>query len=304
MRIKKAVFPVAGLGTRFLPATKANPKEMMPIVDKPLIQFAVEEALEAGITDLIFVTSSSKRAIEDHFDHNFELEITLQQRNEHALLEILDKILPKGVSCVYVRQPKPLGLGHAILCAKNIIGQDPFAVLLADDLIEHAQTGPKRGQGCLQQMVERFIEVQSTIVGVQKIAKEDCDKYGIVGFRTPMNDVFSEVHTIVEKPGKLHAPSQFGVVGRYILTNSIIACLEKLSPGKNAEIQLTDAIAGLLNIESVFSLEFTGRRFDCGSKLGYLQAIVAYGCNHAEVGRQFREHLASFAAIPDVLDVQ
>ena len=285
LKIKKAIFPVAGMGTRFLPATKANPKEMMPVIDKPLIQYAVEEAIQAGITELIFVTNSSKRAIEDHFDANFELETKLKSQGKDELLSMVQNILPIGVSCVYIRQPEALGLGHAILCAKHLIGNDPFAVLLADDLIDSSIESP-----CLEQMNVEFREVQSSIVAVEKIDLNDSTKYGMVGTEKSFSG-FGKINAIVEKPKMELAPSNLGVVGRYILMPEIFNILEVIKPGANGEIQLTDAIAILIAQQSVYGLEFNGTRYDCGSKLGYLQAIVSYGLKHEEVAAEFKEYL-------------
>ncbi len=287
--IKKAVFPVAGMGVRFLPATKANPKEMMPVVDKPLIQYAVEEAIAAGVKEMIFVTSSTKRSIEDHFDSSFELEEKLKKQGKDELLEIVHNILPKGISCVYIRQNAPLGLGHAILCAKRIVDNEPFAVLLADDLIEGTT------DACLKQMIEQFEAVQSSIVGIQKIKPEDSEKYGIVGFNENIKALseLEKISRIVEKPKLANAPSSFGVVGRYVLTPTIFSLLEKVQPDKSGEIQLTDAISQLLEKESVYAYQFKGTRFDCGSKFGYLQAIVSFGLKHKEVGDRFKEYLAT-----------
>lgn len=283
---RKAVFPVAGIGTRFLPATKANPKEMMPVVDKPLIQYAVEEAVRAGITELIFVTSSSKRAIEDHFDSNFELEEKLKLQGKEHLLAIVQSILPSGISCVYIRQPEALGLGHAILCAKSLIGEEPFAVLLADDLIAVKENT------CLEQMTVKFSEVQKSIVAVERIALKDSSNYGIVGV-LPDYHKFGKIHKIIEKPMPVNAPSRLGVVGRYILTSEIFTKLDTIQPGAFGEIQLTDAISALLEQQSVYALEFEGKRYDCGNKLGYLQAIVAYGLKHPEVSVEFKEYLSA-----------
>jgi UTP--glucose-1-phosphate uridylyltransferase len=287
MRVTKALFPVAGLGTRFLPATKANPKEMMPIVDKPLIQYAVEEAVAAGITELIFVTSSSKRAIEDHFDSNYELESSLMERGKHALLEIVRGILPEGVSCAYIRQKSPQGLGHAVLCAKQLVMNEPFAVLLADDLID----GGKKS--CLRQMVEVFEQSQSSVIAVEKISPSETFKYGIVdiGGKT---DYVADIQAIVEKPKPDKAPSDLGVVGRYILTPRIFALLETTTEGSGGEIQLTDAIAKLLQEERVQALQFTGKRYDCGSKLGYLEATIAYALKHPELADDFKLCLQGF----------
>lgn len=283
--INKAIFPVAGMGTRFLPATKANPKEMLPIVDKPLIQYAVEEAVACGITELIFVTSSSKRAIEDHFDSNFELESKLSANGKQELLNIVRGILPKGVSCAYIRQPEALGLGHAVLCAKPIIGDEPFAVLLADDLIE----GEK--QNCLQQMVEVFQQTLESVIAVQQIPQEETHKYGIIdGENSPTSNVI-KLKSIVEKPANHEAPSNLGVVGRYILTPTIFNFLENTPAGRSGEIQLTDAIDRLLTQQAVRALRFRGRRYDCGSKLGYLEATVAYALKHTELADEFKRYL-------------
>jgi UTP--glucose-1-phosphate uridylyltransferase len=281
MKVTKAVFPVAGLGTRFLPATKANPKEMMPIVDKPLIQYAVEEAVAAGITELIFVTNSSKRAIEDHFDSNFELESSLLERGKFELLEIVRDILPENVSCAYIRQKWPQGLGHAVLCAKQLVSNEPFAVLLADDLIDG------KGSSCLQQMMNVFAETQNSVIAVQNIPIAETKKYGVVdvgGVEAALAKIFS----IVEKPQPEMAPSTLGVVGRYILTPNIFNYLETTAHGSGGEIQLTDAIAKLLAAETVYALQFKGKRYDCGSKLGYLEAIIAYALKHPELAADFR----------------
>lgn len=289
MKITKAIFPVAGLGTRFLPATKANPKEMMPIVDKPLIQYAVEDALAAGITELIFVTSSSKRAIEDHFDSNFELESNLLERGKHDLLDIVQGILPPGVSCAYIRQKSPQGLGHAVLCAKQLLSNEPFAVLLADDLIDGGN------QSCLQQMIDVFEQTQSSIVAVEKIAKEDSSKYGVIDAEVTDKHM-TTIRGIIEKPEPAKAPSNLGVVGRYILTPAIFDLLEHTAQGSGGEIQLTDAIAKLLKIETVSALQFKGKRYDCGSKLGYLEATMAYALKHPEVSTDFQQLIREFAA--------
>ena len=283
--IKKAVFPVAGLGTRFLPATKANPKEMMPVVDKPLIQYAVEEAINAGIQELIFVTSSSKRAIEDHFDSNFELETKLRVEGKNEWLDIVRGVVPDGVSCVYIRQSEALGLGHAILCAKRVVGNEPFAVLLADDLISS-----HNHISCLKQMVLKFNTISTSMVAVETIAPEDSSKYGVVGVSSDYKD-FGKINQIVEKPKPEAAPSHLAVVGRYILMPEIFAALEQGTPGANGEIQLTDAISALLAYQSVYAFAFSGKRYDCGSKLGYLQAIVAYGLKHPEVAKEFQQYL-------------
>lgn len=281
--IKKAVFPVAGLGTRFLPATKANPKEMLPIVDKPLIQYAAEEAISAGVTELIFVTSYAKRSIEDHFDSNFELEYNLEQKGRYELLALVKDILPKGVNCVYVRQKTPLGLGHAVLCAKDIVGNEPFAVLLADDLIDGG------AQTCLERMVEKYQKTNSSIIALQNIAREETRKYGIV--QTQVDEHGMRIQSIIEKPEPKDAPSTLAAVGRYILTPRIFYLLETIGRGANNEIQLTDAISRLLLEEKVYGHTLVGKRYDCGSKLGYLKACVEFGLKHHEIGERFRTYL-------------
>ncbi|HED16164.1 MAG TPA: UTP--glucose-1-phosphate uridylyltransferase GalU [Gammaproteobacteria bacterium] len=282
--IKKAVFPVAGLGTRFLPATKANPKEMLPIVDKPLIQYAAEEAIAAGVTELIFVTSSSKRAIEDHFDKNYEMETELERKGKKHLLEIVRSVVPPEVSCVYVRQPEALGLGHAVLCAKSVVGNESFAVILADDLIDGG------GISCMEQMVSTFEYNRCSVLGVEEVPKEDTGKYGIVA-SDPITDGLNRVSAIVEKPNPEEAPSNLAVVGRYILTPRIFNLLEKTQRGAGGEIQLTDAIAALLKEEQVLAYQFKGDRYDCGSKLGYLKATVEYALQHPELAEEFRAYL-------------
>jgi len=282
-KINKAIFPVAGLGTRFLPATKANPKEMLPIVDKPLIQYAVEEAVRSGITELIFVTNSSKRAIEDHFDSNFELEATLREQGKNDLLDIVKGILPDGVSCAYIRQKSPQGLGHAVLCAKQLVMNEPFAVLLADDLIDGTN------QPCLKQMIDKFTEMQASIIAVEKILASETKKYGIVDVTS--EEILTLIRGIVEKPEPNRAPSNLGVVGRYILTPRIFTLLENTSSGSNGEIQLTDAIATLLLEEKAYAYQFQGKRYDCGSKLGYLEATVAYALKHPELAADFKRSL-------------
>lgn len=287
--IKKAVFPVAGLGTRFLPATKANPKEMLPIVDKPLIQYAVEEAISAGCTEMIFVTSSSKRAIEDHFDSNFELESKLAEQKKHELLSIVRNILPKGISCAYIRQPEALGLGHAVLCARPLINDEPFAVLLADDLIfDHGTT-------CLSQMVGLFNEHHHSVLALEKVASEQTQNYGIAALDCDLEDVdFAKVIQLVEKPKPSEAPSNWSVVGRYIFTASIFNYLETTTRGKSGEIQLTDAIAAMLQDQAVHAISMPGSRFDCGSKLGYLEATIAYALQHPELKDNFKELLRRY----------
>lgn len=284
MKITKAIFPVAGLGTRFLPATKANPKEMLPIVDKPLIQYAVEEAIAAGITELIFVTSSSKRAIEDHFDSNFELEATLSERGKSELLDIVRGILPDGVSCAYIRQKYPLGLGHAVLCARQLVVNEPFAVLLADDLIDGGD------RPCLKQMVEQYELTQSSVVAVQQIQASQTRKYGIVDTLN-RESASMQLKGIVEKPAPEQAPSDLAVVGRYILTPRIFDLLAETNVGSGGEIQLTDGIAKILNEEKVYAYQFSGKRYDCGNKLGYLQATIAYALKHPELAEDFKQSL-------------
>ncbi|MDX2219524.1 MAG: UTP--glucose-1-phosphate uridylyltransferase GalU [Burkholderiales bacterium] len=283
-KVTKAVFPVAGLGTRFLPATKASPKEMLPIVDKPLIQYAVEEAAAAGITEMIFVTGRGKRTIEDHFDKAYELEAELSAKGKHKLLAEVRDMLPAGVQYVYVRQAEALGLGHAVLCARHLVGDEPFAVILADDLVD-AKTP------VMQQMVKLYEKRKSSILGVQNVRREETSQYGIVS-AAPIAARLSEISGIVEKPKPEKAPSTLGVVGRYILTPRIFAHLEKLSAGVGKEIQLTDGIAALLEEETIYAYEFEGTRYDCGSKLGYLKATLAYGMKHPEVGAEFSAFLA------------
>lgn len=285
VHIRKAVFPVAGLGTRFLPATKANPKEMLTIVDKPLIQYAAEEAIAAGVEELIFVTSSSKRAIEDHFDKNFEMETELERKGKTALLELVRNVVPKGVSCVYVRQPEALGLGHAVLCAKPVVGDEPFAVILADDLIDGGSDSP-----CMAQMAAAFGYNRCSVLGVEEVPHEDTEKYGIVQ-SDAVTEGLSRVSSIVEKPKPDDAPTNLAVVGRYILTPRIFELLEKIPKGAGGEVQLTDAIAALLREEQVLAYEFKGERYDCGSKLGYLKAQVEYALQHNELSGEFLAYL-------------
>lgn len=284
MKITKAVFPVAGMGVRFLPATKANPKEMLPIVDKPLIQYAVEEAAAAGIQDLIFVTSSTKRAIEDHFDSNYELESKLAEKGKDELLTLVHEVLPRGTRCIYIRQPEALGLGHAVLCAQPVIGNEPFAVLLADDLID----GDK--QGCLAQMLAAYDGGESSVVAVEQIPESQTHQYGIVALETTPLPL-AQLNGIVEKPSPIEAPSHFGVVGRYILQPRIFDYLQNGHIGAGGEIQLTDAIAQLLKEQRVYAFQFEGKRYDCGSKLGYLEATIGYALKHNEVGEQFKKLL-------------
>jgi len=280
-RIDVAVFPVAGRGTRFLPATKASPKEMLPIVDKPLIQYAVEEALKAGARRLVFITGSSKRAIEDHFDTDAELEGLLLKQGKSDLLKTLHSVLPSYASCIYIRQPAPLGLGHAVLCAKPAVGNAPFFVHLADDLIDAPEA-------CLKQMAQRFTD--GSIVAVQTVPKDQTDKYGIVKSGERRGDLL-RVERIVEKPKPAQAPSNLAVVGRYLLTPRLFKHLEKIGEGAGGEIQLTDGIARLMADEPVYAYKFAGKRYDCGSKLGYLQANVEYALAHPELSKSFRGYL-------------
>jgi UTP--glucose-1-phosphate uridylyltransferase len=282
-KVTKAVFPVAGMGTRFLPATKASPKEMMPIVDKPLIQYAVEEAVAAGITDMIFVTGRSKRAIEDHFDKAYELETELEARGKTEMLEFVRNMLPKNINCIYIRQAEALGLGHAVLCAKPAVNDEPFAVLLADDLLDG--TPP-----VMKQMVDTFNYYHCSVLGVQDVPREDTRSYGIVAAR-PLAERVEQISAIVEKPKPEEAPSTLAVVGRYVLTSRIFHHLENVKPGSGGEIQLTDGIASLMREQQILAYRYVGTRYDCGSKLGYLQATVELGMRHPEVGAEFAQYL-------------
>jgi UTP--glucose-1-phosphate uridylyltransferase len=284
-KLRKAVFPVAGLGSRFLPATKASPKEMLPVVDKPLIQYAVEEAAAAGITDMIFVTGRNKRAIEDHFDKAYELETELERKGKDVLLDQVRSVLPEGVRCIYIRQAEPLGLGHAVLCAQPIVGDEPFAVLLADDLMDSQPPA-------LARMAQVFEREGSSLLGVEEVPRDQTQSYGIVTIDRMQGDL-ARIHSIVEKPRPADAPSNLGVIGRYVLTPRIFDMLGAVRPGAGGEIQLTDAIAALLGHERVFAVRLPGRRYDCGSKLGYLQASVEFGLRHAEIGRDFERYLKS-----------
>ena len=283
-KITKAVFPVAGLGTRFLPATKASPKEMLPIVDKPLIQYAAEEAIAAGATELIFITGRNKRSIPDHFDKSYELEAELEASSKTKMLDAVRSILPKGITCVYIRQAEALGLGHAVLCAKRVVGNEPFSVILADDLIDG-------NPPVLQQMAELYEQQQSSILGVEDVLPAETASYGIVD-ATVISANVSQLKGIVEKPQPKDAPSTLAVVGRYILTPRIFDCLENIKPGKGGEIQLTDAIAALMEYEKVLAYRFKGKRYDCGSKLGYVKANVEYAMRHPEIGPDFNKFLA------------
>jgi len=283
-KIKKAVFPVAGLGTRFLPATKASPKEMLPVVDKPLIQYAVEEAVAAGMDQMIFITGRSKRAIADHFDKAFELEHELEAKGKEELLNIVRSIVPDHVSCIYLRQAEALGLGHAVLCALPVVGNEPFAVILADDLIDGGD------RPCLAQMVQVYEYQGRSVLGVERVPQEETNKYGVVK-ASQLEDHVYKVESIVEKPSPDKAPSNLAVVGRYILTPRIFEKLQSTQKGAGGEIQLTDAIAALLNEEQVLAYEFEGKRYDCGSKIGYLEATVEYALKHPELSDEFRAYL-------------
>jgi UTP--glucose-1-phosphate uridylyltransferase len=286
--IRKAVFPVAGLGTRFLPATKASPKETLPVVDKPLIQYAAEEAEDAGVDQLVFITGRNKRSIEDHFDKAYELEMELQAAGKEKLLDIVQNILPSTVKCIYLRQAEALGLGHAVLCAKPVVGNEPFAVLLADDLIRC------EAAGVVEQMAGMYERHGCSILSVMEVAPEETDKYGIVETR-PCPDGELRIVSIIEKPAPRDAPSNLAVVGRYLLTPRIFDKLEQTRAGSGGEIQLTDAIAALLADEPVIAYPFQGKRYDCGSKLGYLQATVEYGLAHPELGADFADYLKRLA---------
>ncbi len=283
-KIRKAVFPVAGFGSRFLPATKASPKEMLPIVDKPLIQYAVEEAVAAGLTEMVFITGRHKRAIEDHFDKAYEIETELVARGKTELLESIRSIIPKHVTCIYIRQPDQLGLGHAVLCARSVIQDEPFAVILADDLIDSKTPA-------LAQMTAAYEKTGASLLGVQEVPREQTRQYGIVK-TTPVDARMERIISIVEKPRPEDAPSNLAVIGRYILSPKIFSFLEQGKPGAGGEIQLTDAIAALLRDDTVLAYRFEGTRYDCGTKLGYLQATVALGLKHPEVGAAFAEYLA------------
>jgi len=282
-KITKAVFPVAGLGTRFLPAAKASPKEMLPIVDKPLMQYAAEEAIAAGATELIFITGRNKRSIPDHFDKSYELEAELEARGKTEILDTLRGILPKGVSCIYIRQSEALGLGHAVLCAKPVVGDQPFAVILADDLVDG-------NPPAMKQMVDVYAEYGSSILGVEDVLPSETASYGIVDASKIATDIL-QLKGIVEKPKPADAPSTLAVIGRYILTPKIFDCLENVQPGKGGEIQLTDGIAALMQYEKVLAYRFKGTRYDCGSKLGYMKANVEFAMRHPEIGGEFLDYL-------------
>jgi UTP--glucose-1-phosphate uridylyltransferase len=289
-KIKKAVFPVAGLGSRFLPATKAQPKEMLPIVDKPLIHYAVEEAVAAGITEMVFITGRNKRAIEDHFDKAYELESELEAAGKKKLLEIVQNVVPKNVNCIFIRQSEPLGLGHAVLCARPVVGEEPFAILLADDFMD-TDPGVKP---VLAQMTEIYEREGMSMLAVQEVPKSDTRQYGIVS-ATPYQPDLERINAIVEKPSPEEAPSTLAVVGRYVLNSRIFHYLENIPRGAGGEIQLTDGIAKLMQAESVLAYRYQGQRYDCGSKLGYLKAMVAMGLKHPETGPAFSEYLQEMA---------
>jgi UTP--glucose-1-phosphate uridylyltransferase len=286
-KIRTAVFPVAGRGTRFLPATKASPKEMLPVVDKPLIQYAAEEALDAGAEKLVFITGYSKRAIEDHFDNDHELEQELQAQGKRELLSAVRGIVPSYASCIYIRQPAPLGLGHAVLCSRPAVDDEPFFVHLADDLIDAPRP-------CLAQMARIYEDRQGSVLGVEEVEPSETDRYGIVAVR-PVAPRLSQIERIVEKPKPAEAPSTLAVVGRYVLTPAIYQKLESTGRGAGGEIQLTDGIAALLQEEPVFAYAFEGTRYDCGSKLGYLEATVEFALKHPELGKSFAEYLSRVA---------
>ncbi len=285
-KLTKAVFPVAGMGTRFLPATKASPKEMLPVVDKPLIQYAVEEAYEAGIREMIFVTGRSKRSIEDHFDTAYELETELEAAGKQALLDIVRSVQPDDMQCVYVRQARALGLGHAVLCAEQLVGDEPFAVLLADDLMRGTPGGP----GVLKQMADVFARTHASVLAVQDVPLEHVHRYGVVA-GVDVGGGLVDIQKMVEKPKAEVAPSRTTVAGRYILTPQVFDCIRAGGRGVQGEIQLTDGIAGLLASQKVFAYAYQGKRYDCGSKQGFLQATVELALQHAEVSAEFRDYL-------------
>ncbi len=285
-KITKAVFPVAGLGTRFLPATKASPKEMLPIVDKPLIQYAAEEAIAAGATELIFITGKNKRSIEDHFDGASELEAQLEASGKEEMLALLKGILPSHVTCVFIRQPKALGLGHAVLCARPVVGDSPFSVILADDLID--------GESATKEMSEVYQKQGGSVLGVENVLQSETGSYGIVSADSLEQDLL-KVNSIVEKPKPEEAPSTLAVVGRYVFTPRIFDCLEKVKPGRGNEIQLTDGISDLMALEDVFAYRFSGKRFDCGSKLGFMKANVELALKHPQLQEEFAAYLKTLS---------
>ena len=282
MKVKKAVIPAAGLGTRFLPATKAQPKEMLPIVDKPAIQYIVEEAVAAGIEDIIIISGRGKRAIEDHFDKSYELENMLKQKNKIAMLEIVENI-SKMANIYYVRQKEPSGLGHAIYIAKSFIGNEPFAVMLGDDIVMSKKP-------CIGQMMERYDELGNSIIGVQQVSREAVSSYGVIGGKKVSEKLY-KISEMVEKPAPENAPSNFAIMGRYIINPEIFGCIERTKPGKNNEVQLTDALAMLLENQDIYGYEFTGQRYDVGNKLGFLKATVEFALRQEEVKDDFLEYL-------------
>jgi UTP--glucose-1-phosphate uridylyltransferase len=285
MQITKAVFPVAGFGTRFLPATKASPKEMLPIIDKPIIQYAVEEAIQAGVKSLIFITSNEKRAIEDHFDRNHQLESHLIEKEQYALLESINSIIPQGVHCIYLRQHQMLGLGHAILCAKPVIGKEPFIVSLADDLIYN------EGPSCLEQMMNIYNDTGKSVIAAQQVPESQCNRYGIIKHDSINRSDANKIDSIIEKPNLKDAPSNIAAVGRYIFTNEILNILEQTSINRKEEMQVTPAIDALAKSDIVYSLQFKGKRYDCGDKLGYLKAVFDYSAQHPVFGDSFKKYV-------------
>lgn len=293
-RVRKAVFPVAGLGTRFLPATKASPKEMLPVVDKPLIQYAVEEAYEAGIRDMIFVTGRSKRAIEDHFDTAYELENELERAGKQAMLDLVRSISPADMNCLFVRQPRSLGLGHAVLCAEPLVGDEPFAVILADDLMTGETINGVTGPGVMAQMTAAFQKQGRSLLAVQEVPLEHTKRYGIVKGE-PAGGPLMRIDEIVEKPAPEVAPSRMGVAGRYVLTPRIFDEIRNQPKGVGGEIQLTDAIERLMQHEAIYAFQYAGKRYDCGSKEGFLQATVELALQHADVGSSFRDYLKTLS---------
>ncbi len=293
-RVRKAVFPVAGLGTRFLPATKASPKEMLPVVDKPLIQYAVEEAYEAGIRDMVFVTGRSKRAIEDHFDTAYELENELEQAGKQEMLTLVRSIAPEDMNCLFVRQPRSLGLGHAVLCAEPLVGNEPFAVLLADDLMVGERLNSHSGPGVMAQMTAAFEKQGRSLLAVQEVPQEHTRRYGIVKGEAA-GGALMRIDSIVEKPAPEVAPSRMGVAGRYVLTPRIFEEIRNQPKGVGGEIQLTDAIARLMAHETVYAFQYQGKRYDCGSKEGFLEATVELALQHPQVGDSFRAYLKTLA---------
>jgi UTP--glucose-1-phosphate uridylyltransferase len=287
--IHKAIFPVAGMGTRFLPATKANPKEMLPVVDKPLIQYAAEEAVMAGMDTLVFITGRNKRSIEDHFDKAFELETELQADGKDTMLDMVQNVLPSNVNCVFIRQSQPLGLGHAVLCAEPVVGNEPFAVILADDLIDDGASG------CLAQMIDVYEKENCGVVGVQEVNKDEVKNYGVISGKQVQDNLW-DVDNFVEKPDPQDAPSNIAVVGRYLLEPSIFNILKDTRKGAGGEIQLTDALAKQAKIEKLLAYKFDGKRYDCGSKLGYLEATVELAMKHRGVGKSFSKYLKKLMA--------